>query len=138
MISREIEVVLRPQPQRHSRIGVVRADNVKNNEGREQEIRCDGKLQTAMPEEENDDKNDQQQIFQHPCLSVQRINRRNEPGHCAGRGQTQKNFSLQIHASINHGQPKRGALTNLARILVLTRPLNKHPQFVPRCLETFG
>ena len=33
---------------------------------------------------------------------------------------------------------KERTLTNLSRIFVVTRPLDKHQQFVPRRLETFG
>jgi hypothetical protein len=50
-----------------------------------------------MPEDEDDDQNDQQQVFQDPCLLVERMNRCNEPGRRASRGQATNKFSLEIH-----------------------------------------
>ena len=76
------------------------------------------------------------------------MDRGDEPSRRATRNQTENKLPLGTHAKevvvksavlkISHPQREEMTLTNLSCIFVVTRPLDKHQQFVPRRLETFG
>ena len=52
---------------------------------------------------------------------------------------TRRKLSSDVLCSRSVTRNRKGkTLTNLSRIFVVTRPLDKHQQFVPRRLETFG
>src|SRR5207248_581390 len=85
MIAGEMEKIFRPNSERHFLIGVMRADRVQNYECRQQDPGSVGKLQPSVGQREPADKNNQQNILQHPRLPIQRLNRRDDPDRRANR-----------------------------------------------------
>ena len=85
MIAREMEKIFRPNSERHFLIGVMRADRVQNCECRQQDPGSVEKLQTSVGQREPTDKNNQQNILQHPRLPIQWVNRCDDPDRRANR-----------------------------------------------------
>ena len=79
MIAGETEEVFCPQAKRHSRVGIMRADHVEKQEEHDEKVGAIRKLQPSMRESERGDKDDDQNILQHPGLSINRMYRRNDP-----------------------------------------------------------
>ena len=70
----------------------MRANRVQDHEPRQQNPGSVGKLQSSIAQREPAGKNDQQNIFQHPRLPVQRPNRRYDPDRRANRDQCNDEF----------------------------------------------
>ena len=60
VVSRESEEIFRPQTDGHFCIRVMRANRVKNNEKRDEDVGSIGKLQVLMRERKREDKKNKQ------------------------------------------------------------------------------
>ena len=94
MVSRKSEKMLCPQAQRHLRIGIVRADDVKYDEKRDENIGGIGKLKAAICERKRQDKKHEQYVLQEPCLSIEWMNRGEHPENSAKCEQAHNEFVL--------------------------------------------
>ena len=79
MVAGESEEVFRPKTEWHLRVGIMRADHVQKQEEHDEKVGAIRKLQPPMRESERGDKDDDQNILQHPGLSINRMYRRNDP-----------------------------------------------------------
>jgi hypothetical protein len=80
MVSGKTEKTFRPDAKRHLCVGVMRADNVQNNESCEEEIGCLGELETPAREGQEGDEENEQRVFEKPRLSIKWSNRSHHPG----------------------------------------------------------
>jgi hypothetical protein len=87
-----MEKILRPNPERHFLVSVMRANGVQNHEPRQQNPGSVGKLQSSIGQPEPAGKNHQQNIFQDPRLPIQWPNRRYDPDRGANRDQCNDDF----------------------------------------------
>src|SRR5205823_3492530 len=94
MVSRKSEKMLCPQAQRHLCKGIVRANDVKYDEKRDEDIGGIGKLKAAICERKRQDKKHEQYVLQQPCLSIERMNRGEHPENSAKREQARNEFVL--------------------------------------------
>jgi len=94
MVSRKSEKMLCPQAQRHLCIGIVRANDVKYDEKRDENIGGIGKLKAAICERKRQDKKHEQYVLQEPCLSIEWMNRGEHPENSAKCEQARNEFVL--------------------------------------------
>ena len=97
MISREPKEIPGPQTKRHFCVRIVRANDVKNDEKRDENIGDIGKPEVAMCQRKREHKEHEQHILQKPCLSIQRMNCRENPEDSAKREQARNEFVLSAH-----------------------------------------
>ena len=97
MISRELEIIFRPIAERHVFVGVMRTDDVKDDERGNEAIGRGGKFQTSAGKEKNSGENNEQQIFQDPRLSIEWTDRGQCPKDKANAGQGPSNELFTAH-----------------------------------------
>src|SRR5438874_4384159 len=94
MVSRKSEKMLCPKAQRNLCIGIVRANDVKYDEKRDEDIGGIGKLKAAICERKRQDKKHEQYVLQEPCLSIEWMNRGEHPENSAKCEQARNEFVL--------------------------------------------
>src|SRR5438477_7201476 len=94
MVSRKSEKMLCPKAKRHLCIGIVRANDVKYDEKRDEDIGGIGKLKAAICERKRQDRKHEQYVLQEPCLSIEWMNRGEHPENSAKCEQARNEFVL--------------------------------------------
>ena len=82
--------------ERHVFVGVVSADEMQDDKKRNAQIRRVRKLQAPVRQGKCDHKNNEQDVFEEPGLSIERMNRGQNEDDAANGGQCSDEFTLLV------------------------------------------
>ena len=75
----------------------MRADHVQNEKERDANVSGVGELQTPIREQKNKREKNNEDVLQNPRVLIERVDRRDKPGHNAEGRQTGEDFFLFVH-----------------------------------------